>query len=176
MQAPRLSLASDTGLTAPPGAASEDGAPDELPSLVDHIVERYHRTHLRDLPIAISLARDVERRDAAHPDCPVGLSAHLADLARILEAHQLREESSLFPLIRIGTPMCLDFVMRRMLDDHVEMEMQLMALQRFTARFRPGFRTPFRWQALSFMCRKLEQDLREHARLEHEVLYALLHA
>jgi iron-sulfur cluster repair protein YtfE (RIC family) len=51
-----------------------------------------------------------------------------------------------------------------------------MTLQRFTKRFRPSFEAPFCWQALSFLCRKLETDLSAHARLEQETLYALLKA
>ena len=160
----------------PQAVAANDAVPRDLPALVDHIVERYHRTHLRELPIAISLARQVEERYAGDPTCPIGLADHLTAMAKDLEAHQWREEATLFPLIRIGTPMCRDFAMRRMMDDHVEMDVRLMALKRLTDGYRPGFETPFDWQALSFMCRKFASDLTEHARLEHEVLYALLRA
>jgi len=153
-----------------------DGAPADIPSLVDHIVERYHRTHLRELSVAIHLAQDVERLYARDLKCPRGLAGFLSELARDLEAHQWREEMMLFPLVRIGTPACQDLVTRRMTDDHAELDIQVMALKGFNDSFRPSFEAPFCWQALSFMCRKLETDLRAHARLEHEVLYALLRA
>jgi regulator of cell morphogenesis and NO signaling len=162
--------------TRSPSLPGNDTVPRDLPALVDHIVERYHRTHLRELPVTISLAREVEGRYAGDPACPIGLADHLSVLAKDLETHQWREEATLFPLIRIGTPMCLKFVMRRMMDDHVDMDVRLMALERFTASYRPSFEAPLCWQALSFMCRKFVADLREHARLEHEVLYALLAA
>ena len=165
---------SSDAIGRPSDNAANDVAPHDIPSLVDYIVERYHRTHLRELPDAIRLARRVEQLYAADPNCPVGLADHLSALAVDLEAHQWREETTLFPMLRIGTPNCLNFVARRMMDDHIRMDLQLTALQRFTKRFRPSLEAPFCWQALSFMCRKLETDLHEHTRLEHEVLYTLL--
>jgi regulator of cell morphogenesis and NO signaling len=154
--------------------AANDEASHDLTALTDHIVERFHRVHLRDLPIAIDLAREVEQRFSGHVDCPVGLADHLGVLARNLEAHQWREEATLFPIIRIGTPFCLAFVARRMMEDHVAVDVHLMALKRFTAALRPSLDAPLCWHALTFMCRKLEADLRAHAQLEHEMLYDLL--
>jgi regulator of cell morphogenesis and NO signaling len=158
-----------------PGVLTVNGAaPYDIPGLVDHIVERYHRTHERELPCTTRLARQVEQLYASDPNCPVGLADHLTALAAHLEAHHWREETILFPLLRIGTPHCLEFVIRRMTADHVDIELELMTLQRLTKGYRPSFEAPFCWQALHVMCRKLESDLREHTRLEHEVLYALL--
>ena len=157
-----------------PEAPALGTAPHDIPSLVDFIVERYHLTHLRDLPHAIHLARQVEQLYAADPTCPRGLADHLSTLAVDLEAHQWREETTLFPMLRIGTPNCLAFVARRMVDDHLQLDLQVMALEGFTRRFRPSFEAPLCWQALSVLCRKLEADLREHAHLEHEILYAML--
>ena len=163
------------GVVGNPGAfAANEAAPYDVPTLVDHIVERYDQTHLLELPYTISLARRVEQLYASDPNCPVGLADHLSAMATDLEAHQWREEYTLFPLLRIGTARCLDFVTRRMTADHVDVELELMTLRRLTKGYRPSFEAPFCWQALHFMCRKLETDLREYARLEHEVLYALL--
>ena len=155
-------------------SAANDAAPYDIPALIDHIVERYHDTHLRELPYTIRLARHVEQLYPSDPNCPVGLADHLTTLAADLAAHQWREETMLFPLARIGTPRCLDFVTRRMMADHADVELELIWLQKLTKGYRPSFEAPFCWQALSFMCRKLEADLREHTRLENEVLYALL--
>ena len=164
----------DVPLAPAPLAPANDAMPFDIPGLLAHIVERYHRTHLRDLASAIALADQVEQDYAGEPACPHGLGLRLRRLAMDLEAHQRREEFSLFPLLRIGTPHCLDFVTRRMMDDHLEMELQLASLQTFNVGHRPSFDVPVCWQALSCLCRKLEADLREHARLEHEVLYAAL--
>lgn len=168
-------------ITRPPLAMAgnalpaNDAAPfDAVPTLIDHIVERYHRTHLRELPATIALARQVEQAHAADRNCPVGLADHLEALERDLAAHQWREETILFPLARIGTPRCLDFLTRRMMADHADVDLQVIRLNQLTKGYRPSFDAPFCWQALSFMCRKLESDLREHTRLENEVLYALL--
>lgn len=156
------------------GLPANDASSFDIPALVAHIVKRYHRTHLHDLANAIALADQVEAECAADPGCPLGLGDHLRLLAADLDAHQQREEWCLFPLLRIGAPHCLDFVTRRMMADHMEVESEIAVLQRFNARNRPSFESPLCWQALSFLCRKLEADLCEHARLEHEVLYAAL--
>lgn len=163
----------DTGRRAQTSVAN-DAAPHDIATLVTHIVERYHQTHLRELPHAIGLARRVEALYADDPNCPLGLADHLSAMAAELAAHQQREELILFPLLRIGTPRCLNFVTRRMMTDHVDVELQLIRLDRLTKGHRPSFEAPFCWQALYAMCRKLETDLREHTRLENEVLYALL--
>lgn len=155
-------------------AAANDRAAHDIPALVDHIVERYHRTHMRELPYAISLARRVEALYGTDPNCPIGLADHLTLMAADLDAHQWREETILFPLLRIGRPHCLNFVTRRMMEDHIDTDLQIIRLRRLTKGYRPSFEAPFCWQALSFLCRKLETDLREHARLENEILYALL--
>ena len=141
---------------------------------MNHIVERYHRTHMRELPYAISLARRVEALYGSDPNCPTGLADHLTAMAADLDAHQWREETILFPLLRIGRSHGLNFVARRMMEDHVDTELQIIRLRRLTKDYRPSFEAPFCWQALSFLCRKLETDLREHSRLENEILYALL--
>ncbi|WP_296599706.1 hemerythrin domain-containing protein [Phenylobacterium sp.] len=155
-------------------APANDAAPFDVTSLLERIVERYHRTHLRDLASAIALADEAENSRASDPTCPPGLGDHLRRLAAGLEAQQRREEFSLFPLLRIGTPRCVAFVTRQMMDDHVDMELRLDALRRFNSGHRPSFEAPLGRQALSFLCRKLEADLKAHARLEHEVLYAAL--
>jgi regulator of cell morphogenesis and NO signaling len=156
------------------GIIAADAGAYDIPALVDHIVERYHRVHLHDLACAIELAEQVEEVSADIPDCPRGLVDRLRQLSADLEAHQRREEFSLFPLLRLGTPRCLDFVTRRMADDHAEVDLHVMALHAFNTRHQPSLEAPLCWQALAFLCRKLEEDLREHARLEHEVLYAAL--
>ena len=61
-----------------------------------------------------------------------------------------------------------------MMADHADVELELIRPQQLTKGYQPPFEASSCWQALSFMCRKLEADLREHTRLENEVLYALL--
>lgn len=155
-------------------AAANEAVPTDVPGLLEHIVERYHRTHLRDLASAIALADEVDATDADDPARPRRLGDELRRLADDLEAHQWREEAYVFPMLRIGTPRCVDFVIRRMMDDHVGMDLRLDALHRLNRNHRPSFEASFQRQALSCLCRKLEAELREHAHLEHEVLYATL--
>lgn len=162
------------GRTADHSQAANDAAPVDIRGLVDHIVDRYHKTHLGDLARAIDLADQVEQLHADEPGCPRGLGDRLRQLAHDLRGHQRREELTLFPLLRIGTPWCLDFATRRMADDHAEIDRHLLMLQAVNASQVPIREEAFQWRTLAFLCHKLETDLREHARLEHEVLYAAL--
>lgn len=61
--------------------------PREPAALIDHILERYHETHRRELPELVRLAQKVERVHASHPDAPIGLAAALEHMAIELETH-----------------------------------------------------------------------------------------
>lgn len=143
-----------------------------LPALVTHIIERYHETHRRELPYAVGLARRVERLYGADPNCPMGLADHLSRMASDLEAHQQREEQILFPMLLQSTPPELEFARRRMTVDHGDVEGQLRTLRQLTRGYTPPYDAPNSWRALHQVCRKIEVDLREHTRLENEVLFA----
>lgn len=153
--------------SAPPRAPSADAS-----ALIDLILVRYHDTHRREFPEAIALARKVEAVHAEQPDCPRGLADHLAIMLDDLESHQQREEQVLFPMIRGGGSPMIRFPIGRMMTEHEDVAGQLQTLRELTHDFTcpPGAcRT---WQALSALCRKLDADLREHMRLENEVLFA----
>jgi iron-sulfur cluster repair protein YtfE (RIC family) len=76
--------------------------PEEPGALIDHILERYHETHRRELPELIRLAEKVERVHASHPDVPAGIAEALRTAAYELETHMMKEEAVLFPMMRLG--------------------------------------------------------------------------
>ena len=148
-------------------------APDaDTAGLIELILTRYHETHRREFPEAIALARKVEAVHAGTPDCPRGLADHLALMFDDLESHQLREEQVLFPMILAGGSPMIRFPIARMMAEHEDVEGQLRDLARLTGDFTHPADACGKWRALIQLCRKLDDDLREHMRLENEVLFA----
>ncbi len=139
--------------------------------LIDHILSRYHAIHRQELPDLVALARKVERVHHAVPEAPLGLAEVLERLSAELEAHMRKEEFVLFPAMRQGVkegilqPLA---VLRHDHDDHAE----TIRLVEERAR---GFALPEgacgSWQRLYAGARKLCADLREHIRVENEVLF-----
>jgi regulator of cell morphogenesis and NO signaling len=148
-------------------------APDHSPeTLIAHIVERYHDVHRAEFPEAIRLARKVETVHADHPDAPHGLADHLLMMFDDLEAHQQREERVLFPTLLQGGCLVVQHPIRRMMAEHADVELQLAVLRALTRDYSvPDGACPT-WRALTEACRKLDEDLIEHMRIENEELFA----
>ncbi|MDP1631222.1 MAG: hemerythrin domain-containing protein [Caulobacter sp.] len=153
---------------APPGDPSVAG---QARWLIDHIVERYHRTHLAEFPEAIRLARLVESVHEADADCPRGLADHLAFMADDLECHQRREEVALFPMLLKGGGPVADFPIRRMMAEHLDVQDQLTTLAAITRDFSAPEGACETWRQLCRACRKLHHELGDHMRLENDVLF-----
>lgn len=152
--------------------AAREAAPDATPDLIAHILERYHETHRQELPEAIGLARKVEQVHAGARACPAGLADHLAMIADDLEGHQQKEEKVLFPLILQGGSAMIRFPIERMMAEHRDVDVQLAHLAALTHDFTAPQDACPTWRELYRLCRKIDDDLREHMRLENEVLFA----
>ena len=83
-------------------ARKSPDAPTESAALCDHIVERYHCVHRRELPELIKLARRVEAVHRDHSLAPKGLADALKAATEKLLDHMTKEERILFPAIRDG--------------------------------------------------------------------------
>ena len=102
---------------------------------------------------------------------PRGLADHLAIMADDLEGHQRKEESILFPTMLSGSCGVLRFPISRMMSEHDDVYEQLARLAALTKDFTPPQGACQTWRALSQACKKLDRDLREHMRLENDVLF-----
>lgn len=145
--------------------------PREPAALIDHILERYHETHRRELPELVRLAQKVERVHASHPDAPIGLAAALEHMAIELETHMQKEEAVLFPMMRMGPqPMIAHPIARMRLehDDHGERLRELEALYRHGRLPEDACGS---WQALYAGVKKLADDLMQHIHLENNLLF-----
>lgn len=155
-----------------PAALQGPEPPRGLEPLIRHILERYHDVHRAEFPEAIRLARRVEAVHAEHDHCPRGLADHLAMMFDELEAHQQREEKMLFPAMLQGGCSVVRFPIVRMMVEHRDQEAQLARLRILTRNHTAPEGACRSWRALVEACRKLDDDLTAHMRLENEELFA----
>lgn len=151
-----------------PGEAE---APEEPLPLIDHILERYHETHRRELPELIALAQRVEARHAEHPEVPRGLADLLAHMTEALEDHMLKEERILFPMIRAGMGAMAQGPIAVMEHEHVAHGERLRQLDALTRDHTPPADACNSWRALYAGTRKLVDDVMHHIHLENHVLF-----
>lgn len=140
-------------------------------ALIDHILRRYHEVHRVQFPKAIDLARRVEAVHRDDPRCPRGLADHLAIMADHLMSHQGREEAVLFPMMLAGGHPMIRHPVARMEEEHRDVDQQLLRLARLTTDFTPPEDACGTWRALHDACREIADDLREHMRLENDILF-----
>lgn len=139
--------------------------------LIAHILERYHVVHLAELGVLAPLARKVETVHADHPATPAGLADHLSFILDDLCGHQRKEEQVLFPMMLDGGHPMIGHPIARMMAEHQDVEAQLARLADLTDGFTAPANACRSWRALIEGCRKLDTDLREHMRLENDLLF-----
>jgi regulator of cell morphogenesis and NO signaling len=167
-----LSLQSSSSTGDSQGAAPlHEAIPESTGDIIAYILERFHNGHRRDLPGLIVLARKVESVHGNHPEAPKGLADFLDEVADSLEEHMQKEELVLFPMIlNGGHPMISHPIgmMRMEHDDHVLNLGKLLSLTN-------GLKAPEgacgSWRALYEGLGELSAELKEHIRIENEILF-----
>ncbi|WP_236173691.1 iron-sulfur cluster repair protein YtfE [Pseudomonas pseudonitroreducens] len=140
--------------------------------LIDHILERYHTVHRQQLPALIPLAERVEKTHAAHPLCPVGLTAHLKKIQEELEWHMCKEESVLFPWLRQGIPLThVQGPIGVMRHEHDEHSQSLAVLADLTDDITVPADGCNSWRRLYSGLEELRRDLMQHIHLENNLLF-----
>lgn len=145
--------------------------PEDAAALIDHILERYHETHRRELPELVRLADKVERVHAGHPDAPIGLAESLRVMSQELETHMMKEEGVLFPLMRLGPHPGIAHPIARMRLEHDDHGERLREIERL---YRGGVLSTEAcgsWRALYAGVRKFADDLMHHIHLENNTLF-----
>lgn len=132
------------------------------PRLVAHIRDRYHEVHRHELADALALT---ERLEPA-PE----LTDLLRRMSALVEAHQRKEEAAIFPAMLRGGWRALRLPLMQMAAEHLELERMTAELDRLVEGF-DGPGACVRRKLLSTLCRKIVADLREHGRLEDEILF-----
>lgn len=160
-----------TGTLADIAPSTALPVPSGTRDLVDHIVERYHETHRRELPALIDLAREVEMSPPGHSVLPAELSRLLQTMRLELEMHMCKEEHIVFALIKEGEGPLIASTIEMMMLDHEAHHGMLRQLELLTAGCIPPVDADQTWHALYSGLRKLIDDLITHIDLENNVLF-----
>ncbi|MFC6439762.1 iron-sulfur cluster repair protein YtfE [Bowmanella sp. JS7-9] len=138
-------------------------------ALIEHILERFHQRHRRQLPELIRLARRVEHVHANDLNCPTGLTQHLEEMYQELESHMLKEEQILFPMLAGGIyPAGPISVME---EEHLQHGDALAILDELTNNITLPQDACNTWTALYLGLKELKEDLMQHILLENEILF-----
>jgi regulator of cell morphogenesis and NO signaling len=148
-----------------------NGTPESVEDLIQHILNRYHQVHRRELPELRNLALRVERVHVDHPAVPRGLSNLLGRMHGALESHMQKEEQILFPLMLAGGNPMIVHPIGMMRHEHDEHGGELRALAALTNDMTPPEEACNSWRALYAGLAKLAEDLTEHIHIENNILF-----
>lgn len=135
------------------------------------LIMQYHDAHVRDLASAAHTAEIVAARHGPESGFPPALPDELARLRETLQAHQLREEAVLFPVILEGRGETLRYPIKALGSEHDDMQDGLERLVRLTGDYAAPAGACATWRALYDLLRKFDGEFREHVRLEERVLF-----
>jgi regulator of cell morphogenesis and NO signaling len=148
-----------------------EAAPEETGALIEHIVQRYHSAHRRELPELILLAGEVESKHAGNPRAPTGLAVWLEGIASTMEPHFRKEENVLFPMMRRAVERAIREPIEVMRHEHEAHGDRLWTLVALCNNFDPPPEACDRWRALYVGLGKFVNDLMTHLHLEDNVLF-----
>lgn len=140
-----------------------------LPTTIDHVLERYHDTHRRQLADIMPLAEKVTR---VHADTfPAAVLPLLQHMAAELESHMQKEERVLFPLVKQGGGRNAAMPVRVMMMEHDDHQQALSQLFELTDHLTPPQHACSSWQRLYAGLREFTADLQDHIALENNILF-----
>jgi regulator of cell morphogenesis and NO signaling len=154
-----------------PIAAADDWRERPLVQVIAHVVDHFHAGHRAELPRLIAMAEKVERVHGTKPDCPVGLAAHLQQVAHDLEEHMQKEEVVLFPMILAGAGQRAWAPIQCMTAEHDDHGRALAKMRQLAHDYVPPPHACGTWRALYLGLGELEREVMEHVHLENHVLF-----
>ena len=139
-----------------------------LDALIDHIVGTHHVYLKANLPrIEAMIAKVAAAHGASAPEIGGVFGAMKAEL----DAHMMKEEVILFPMIRSGRGAGTMGPIRVMLAEHDSAGEALGQLRALTNGFTAPEGACNTWSALYFELAELERDLHRHIHLENNILF-----
>jgi iron-sulfur cluster repair di-iron protein len=162
-------LTSKPAIESPP--VTDELPPSDPSALIAYILRRFHEVHRRQLPELIQLAEKVETVHAGHPEVPRGLTVLLEQMHSELLDHMSKEEGVLFPLLARGGSSFATQPISAMMSEHQEHARRLDELMVLTQQATPPGDACGTWNRLCAATRQFSDDLRQHIRLENEVLF-----
>jgi regulator of cell morphogenesis and NO signaling len=183
--APQALLEEIAGAVRTPAAAGANWEQAPLGELIDHILSRHHAYLKTELPrLGRMLAKVVEAHGHKYGDTLVNLQATFTSLREELDAHLMKEEVVLFPILRkleaarlsgsqpepshCGS---IDNPIRVMEFEHDGAGAALVEMRRLTGSYTvpPDACNTFR--GLYYGLGELEADLHQHIHLENNILF-----
>jgi regulator of cell morphogenesis and NO signaling len=138
-----------------------------LDNLIDHIVETHHVYLKTQLP---RLDAMIEKVQNAHGAAVPPIADIFGSMRAELEAHLMKEEMILFPMIRTGRAGAAAPI-RVMLAEHDSAGEALERLRALTNGYVASAQACNTWRGLYFELADLERDLHRHIHLENNILF-----
>jgi regulator of cell morphogenesis and NO signaling len=145
-----------------------------IPALIDHILDTHHIYMKAQLPrLEAMLAKVLQAHGDRHGETLRQLAAVYAPMKAELDAHLLKEERILFPMIRTGESHCggVQNPIRVMLYEHDSAGDALLQMRRITADYTPPADACNTFRALYYELSEMERDLHRHIHLENNILF-----
>lgn len=160
-------------------AENKDWSKESLTELADHIVEFHHGYLKENLPEIGALAEKVARVHGGHTPELVKLKDVFLAMKDELEAHMMKEEAVLFPMIRdmeasgqrefhCGS---LENPIRVMMMEHDSAEDALSEMSLLTNRFTPPLDACSSYRRLFGALEQLSKDMETHINKEDKILF-----
>jgi len=155
-----------------------DGATDDtnwssvdLSVLIDHILTAYHKPLQEELPRLDTMTTKVA---AVHHEKDARLTelrSVFAALKAELDAHMMKEEQILFPMIRQGQGASAGGPISVMEHEHDSAGAALRKMRVLTDEFQPPEEACNTWRAMLHGLEELERELHQHIHLENNILF-----
>lgn len=140
--------------------------------LADHIEQHYHAGLRRDVPPLIMAAARVEKVHAGKDAVPTGLAELLTDFWRDMQTHMRKEETVLFPMLRLGARgAAVHMPIRALVHEHDDHGLTLARIRELTGDLQVPAHGCATWTALYDGLRALEVELMQHIHLENNILF-----
>jgi regulator of cell morphogenesis and NO signaling len=155
-----------------------------LGDLVRHILDTHHRYTRSEMDALPALAKKVASRHGDNHPATVQVASSVFDLAQELLQHMYKEEQILFPYVEAldeaskgDGPAPVPFFgsavnpIRMMMAEHNMADALLASLRKLTRNYTPPADACMSFRALYGRLADLDEDLREHMRIENDVLF-----
>jgi regulator of cell morphogenesis and NO signaling len=155
----------------PSSGAAPDWQTASLTDLIDHILTKHHAWLKSELPRLSRLQYKVTAaHGAAHGDSLVPQGETFEALRQELEAHMMKEEMVLFPMIRAGSGSVTNPI-RVMEHEHDSAGLALDRMRAVTGNYALPADACNSYRALYAGLQELEADLHQHIHLENNILF-----
>lgn len=140
-----------------------------LPTIIAHILPRYHETHRQQLEQLLNLGNQVAQ---AHDNFPENFLPLIAMIQEDLLSHMMKEERVLFPMINQGAGQAATMPIRMMMHEHHEHENSIAQLREVTHHGVLPENADEKWKQLYELVEEFINDLNDHIELENNILFA----